>query len=149
MDHHLAQVNIARMLAPLDDPVMAEFVDELERINALGASSPGFVWIMAEGDDHGGNTDLRFWDDDELIANITVWESVEALMDFTLRTEHVEFLRRRREWFHPMREAHHAMWWVPAGHRPDLAEAEDRLAHLRAHGPTPYAFTPKRPFPPA
>ena len=145
--HHLAQVNIARMLAPLDDPVMAGFVDELDRINALGAAQPGFVWIMAEGDEHGGNTDLRVFDDPELISNVTVWESLESLLDFTLRTEHVEFLRRRREWFHPMAEAHLAMWWVPAGHRPTLPEAEARLRHLREHGPTAQAFTPRRPFP--
>lgn len=148
MAHHLAQVNIARMRAPLDEPSMAGFVDNLERINALGAASPGFVWIMQDGDEHGGNTDVHFFGDPELITNITVWEDVASLMDYALRTEHVEFLRRRREWFVPMDEPHLAAWWVPAGHVPDVAEAENRLLHLRVHGPTAHAFTLQRPFPP-
>lgn len=146
--HQLAQLNIARMRAPLDDPAMAGFVDELERINALGEASPGFVWIMAEGEDHGGNTDVRVFDDEELISNLTVWEQLEPLLDYVLRTEHVEFLRRRREWFQPMEQDHLVLWWVPTGHRPTLAEAEARLLHLREHGPTGQAFTPRRPFPP-
>ena len=146
--HHLAQVNVARMRAPLDSPVMGGFVDELDRVNALGAASPGFVWIMAEGDEHGGNTDLRVFGDDGLISNVTVWTSLDALMDFTLRTEHVAFLRRRREWFLPMTESHLVLWWVPAGHVPDLAEAERRLTHLRTHGPTARAFTPRVRFDP-
>ncbi len=146
--HQLAQLNIARMRAPLDDPSMAGFVDNLERINALGASSPGFVWIMQEGDEHGGNTDVRFYDDEELIVNLTVWQDLGTLLDFTLRTEHVEFLRRRREWFVPMQEAFLALWWVPAGHRPTLAEAETRLTYLREHGPSPVVFTPRTPFDP-
>lgn len=148
MAHHLAQVNIARMRAPLDDAVMADFVDNLDRINALGAASPGFVWIMQDGDEHGGNTGVAFFGDPTLISNITVWESLDALLDFVLRTEHVAFLRRRREWFVPMPEPHQAAWWVPAGHVPDVREAEDRLLHLRLHGPTPHAFTPRHPFPP-
>lgn len=147
--HHLAQVNIARMRAPLDDPRMAGFVDELDRINALGAAQPGFVWIMQEGDEHGGNTDVRFFGDDTLIVNLTVWEDLDTLMDFVLRTEHVEFLRRRREWFVRMEAPHVVVWWVPAGHHPDVREAEDRMLHLRAHGPTPHAFTLQRSFPPA
>lgn len=147
MTFHLAQVNIARMRAPLDDPLMADFVDNLDRLNDLGRSSPGFVWIMAEGDEHGGNTDVRFFDDADLISNVTLWTDLDALMDYALRTEHVQFLRRRREWFVPMGQDHLALWWVPAGHRPTLAEAEDRLRHLRTHGPTTHAFTPRQPFP--
>ena len=138
MVHHLAQVNIARMRAPLDDPVMAGFMDNLDHVNGLGASMPGFVWIMGEEGD--GNTDLRFFDDPELIANVTVWEDLASLEEFVLRTEHVDFLRRRREWFVPIDEAAVCGWWVPAGHRPTLEEAEDRLRHLREHGSTPYAF---------
>ena len=147
MEHHLAQVNIARMRAPLDDPVMAEFVDNLDRINGLGAQQPGFVWIMSEGDEHGGNTDVEFLGDPTLISNITVWESLDALNDFVLRTEHVDFLRRRREWFVPIAEEHLACWWIPAGHEPTVDEAEERLLHLRAHGPTEHAFTPRQPYP--
>lgn len=148
MVHHLAQVNIARMRYPLDDPRMADFVDNLDRINALGAASAGFVWIMQDGDEHGGNTDVAFFGDSTLISNITVWEDLAALRAFTLETEHVQFLRRRREWFLPPTSPSVALWWVPAGHVPDVREAEERILHLRAHGPTPEAFTFKRPFPP-
>lgn len=147
MEHHLAQVNIARMRAPLDDPVMAEFVDNIDRINALGTQQPGFVWIMSEGDEHGGNTDVAFFGEPDLISNITVWTDLDALLDFTLRTEHVEFLRRRRDWFLPMEEPHLALWWIPAGHEPTVAECEERLLYLREHGPTPYAFTPRSAHP--
>lgn len=148
MRHHLAQVNIARMRAPLDDPIMAGFTDNLERINALGASSPGFVWIMSEGEEHGGNTDIAFFGDEQLISNITVWADLESLLDFTLRSEHVDFLRRRREWFVPIEEEHLALWWVPVGHEPSVEEAEQRLLHLREHGPSAHAFTPRAIHPP-
>ncbi|MDX1511717.1 MAG: DUF3291 domain-containing protein [Nitriliruptorales bacterium] len=147
MEHHLAQVNIARMRAPLDEEIMAGFVNNLDRINTLGTQQPGFVWIMSEGDEHGGNTDVEFFGDPTLISNITVWESLDALNDFVLRTEHVDFLRRRREWFLPIEQEHLACWWVPVGHEPTVAEAEERLLHLRTHGPTEHAFTPRQPFP--
>ncbi|WP_370325412.1 DUF3291 domain-containing protein [Euzebya sp.] len=148
MSHHLAQVNVARMRHPLDDPRMAGFVDNLDRINGIGAAAPGFVWIMQEGDAHGGNTDVAFFGDPGLISNITVWQDLESLLDFTLRTEHVDFLRRRREWFLPAEAPSVALWWVPESHLPDVAEAEDRLLHLRAHGPSPTAFTFRRAFEP-
>jgi hypothetical protein len=141
----LAQVNVGRIRAPIDSPELADFVDNLERINTLGDASPGFVWRLQT--DAGDATAVPVFNDPEMILNLTVWESVEALADFAYRTAHKEFLRRRREWFVPMDEGYLALWWVPAGHRPTVAEAEERLVHLRAHGPTLHAFTFRDRFP--
>ena len=146
-EHHLAQLNVARMLAPLDTEQMSGFVEALDPINALGDASPGFVWRMQD-EDTGNNTGDRFLGDDMMIVNITVWESIDAVADFAYRSGHVEVMRQRAKWFEPMAEAYLALWWVPAGHRPAIPEAEERLTHLREHGPTARAFTFRRPFPP-
>ena len=145
MPYHLAQVNVARLVAPIDSPELADFVANLEPINTLGDASPGFVWRLQT--DAGDATAVPVFDDAEMIVNLTVWESVEALAEFAYRTDHKDFLRRRREWFVPMDEAYLALWWVPAGHDPTVAEAEERLLNLRAHGPTAYAFTFRDRFP--
>jgi len=143
----LAQLNVARLVAPLDDPQIADFVGALDRINALAEASPGFVWRL-QGD--GGNaTDIRVAGDPLTIVNLSVWESIDALFDFTYRTGHSKVLARRRDWFEPAAAAHLVLWWVPSGHRPDLAEALDRLERLRGDGPTALAFTFKRRFMPA
>ena len=145
MPSHLAQVNVARLRAPLDSPELADFVAALEPVNASGDASPGFVWRLQT--DAGDATAIAVFGDDSLIVNLTVWQSVEALADFAYRSDHKEVLRRRREWFVPMEEAFLALWWVPAGHEPTVTEAEERLLHLRAHGPTSYAFTFRDRFP--
>lgn len=146
MAHHLAQLNVARLLAPLDSPQLADFVAGLEPINALADASPGFVWrLQGEG---GDATAIRAFDDDAVIVNMSTWESIDALRDFVHRhADHRAALRRRREWFAPADEASVVLWWVAAGHRPDPAEAKERLAHLQAHGPTAVAFTFRHPFP--
>jgi Domain of unknown function (DUF3291) len=143
---HIAQVNVGRLVAPVTAPEVAEFMALLEPINALADTSPGFVWRLQS--DSGNATDIRPFDDDELLINMSVWRSLEELRDFTYRTAHVDVLRRRREWFHKLVEAHLALWWVPVGHIPTPAEAEERLRLLRAHGPTPEAFTFRAPFGP-
>jgi hypothetical protein len=143
---HLAQVNVARLRAPLDSPQLADFVAGLEPINALGDSSPGFVWRLQTED--GDATAVPVLDDDSLLVNLTVWESIEALAEFAYRGRHRQVMRRRREWFEKMAEAYLALWWVPAGHVPTVKEAEERLLRLRRHGPTPLAFTFRTPFPP-
>lgn len=141
----LAQLNVARARAPLDSPAMADFVANLDRINTLGEASPGFVWRFK--DESGNATSVRAFDDPRLIVNLTVWASVEALSRYAYRSDHVGILRRRREWFVPFDGPSLVLWWVPAGHRPTLAEAKGRLAQLTAGGPTPEAFTLKRAFP--
>jgi hypothetical protein len=143
---HLAQYNIARLLTPLDDPRNADFVTNLERVNRLGDASPGFVWRLQTPD--GTSTSVRVRDDDRILVNVTVWESVQALFGFTYHSGHVEMYRRRREWFEEMIEAYAVLWWVPAGHIPSVEEADERLDYLRAHGPTPHAFTFKQRFDP-
>src|SRR5215211_3751648 len=116
--HHLAQLNIARLLAPIDSPQLAEFVALLPETNALAERSPGFVWrLRADGADDA--TSLRPYGQD-MIVNLSVWESVEALREFTYRSVHLEPLRRRREWFAPLGSHHLVLWWVPAGHLPSL-----------------------------
>ena len=143
---HLAQINIGRMKGPLDGPIMAGFMARLDELNALAEKSDGFVWRM-QGDE-GNNTYLRPYEDERIIVNMSVWESIPALRAYVYSGAHLEVYKQRRDWFSYMKEAATAMWWVPAGHVPDVAEARERLAHLRAHGPTPFAFPFGAPFPP-
>ncbi len=138
-DHHLAQANFGRMLAPIDSPALAGFAAALDPVNALADAAPGFVWRLQ--DDAGNATSFRPFDDDLLIVNMSVWESAEALSEFTYRGGHRAIMLRRREWFAPMDEAHLVLWWVPAGHVPDVDEAKERIDLLRRVGPSPAAFT--------
>jgi Domain of unknown function (DUF3291) len=144
--YHVAQVNVGLPLEPLSSARLAAFVAALEPINALADRSPGFVWRMQTED--GDATAVRGFGDDRLIINMSVWESVETLGAYVFGSGHVEIMRRRREWFEPLRESVTALWWLPAGQLPTVADAESRLAHLRTHGPTPTAFTLRRSFPP-
>jgi hypothetical protein len=142
--YQLAQLNIAQMRTPIDSPEMADFVANLDRINALADNAPGFVWRLQSDD--GNATSLRPFGDDTLV-NMSVWADVQSLSDYVYKSLHVEIMKRRKEWFDRMEEAYHVLWWVPAGHRPDEAEAMQRLQILRAMGPTERAFTFKQPFP--
>jgi hypothetical protein len=143
---HLAQLNIALPREPLDAPLLADFVAALDPVNAAADGSPGFVWRLQT--DAGDATGIRAFGDDRLIVNMSTWASLEALRAFAYgNREHLAVLRRRREWFERM-EVAQCLWWVPAGHAPPVAEAEARLALLRADGPTPRAFTFQRSFPP-
>jgi hypothetical protein len=144
--HHLAQFNISTLRRPLDHPDLAGFVGGLEEINGLADRSDGFVWRLQT--DAGDLTSLRPYDDPEVIVNLTVWTSVEALRAFAYRSGHLAFLRRRSEWFVPMPGESVVAWWVPAGHRPDVPEAKDRLQRLNAAGSTPDAFNLRQAFPP-
>ena len=144
--HHLAQLNIGRTKAPLDSELLSGFVEALEHVNALADSSPGFVWRLQT--EEGDATSIRAFEDELMIVNMSVWDSVEALWDFVYDSGHLEVMRRRREWFTRMREAFMCLWWIPAGELPTVADAEDRLERLRAEGPTPYAFTFKQRFEP-
>lgn len=142
--YHLAQINIGRLIAPLDSPIVADFVNNLDAINAVAEASPGFVWrLKGEGNNA---TDILAFDDPSIQINMSVWESPEALAAFVYRSGHVTFMRRRREWFEPM-ETFMALWWVPAGHTPTAAEGRARLETLARLGPTAQAFTFKDLFP--
>lgn len=136
--HHLAELNVGRLIAPVDDPRVAEFIGALDRINGLGKRMPGFVWIM-EGEG-AGNTDAAIDGDAQYVPNLTVWEDIASLEHFVWNTVHKQFYDRRAEWFEVLGAMHFVMWWVPEGHRPTLNEALDRLDHLRAHGDTDHAF---------
>ncbi|GGY46909.1 DUF3291 domain-containing protein [Streptomyces tanashiensis] len=136
---HLAQLNVAKLRFPLDDPRVAPFVEMLDSVNDAADAAPGFVWRLVE-DGEADATGLRPLGDD-VIVNLSVWETQEALWDFAYRSGHLEVMRKRRDWFHRHVEAHLVLWWVPAGHVPTVGEAVERLAHLRAHGPSPRAFT--------
>jgi hypothetical protein len=140
----VAQINIARMLAPLDSPVMSEFVANLESINALADHSPGFVWRLTGGGDDA--TALRAFDDPLIIVNMSVWESMDALHDYVYRSAHGSIARKRRQWFEPSGEPYYALWWVPRGHVPTVDEGKARLAHLVRHGATAHAFWFGLPF---
>ncbi|WP_037708935.1 DUF3291 domain-containing protein [Streptomyces griseus] len=137
--HHLAQLNLAALRHPLDDPRTAPFVEMLDPVNAAADAAPGFVWRLVE-EGTPDATGLRPAGEN-VIVNLSVWETRDALWDFTYRSGHLEVMRRRREWFQRHVEAHLVLWWVPAGHLPTVGEALDRLADLRAHGPSPRAFT--------
>jgi hypothetical protein len=143
VDHELAQMNLAQPRAPLDSPVMAEFMANLDRINALAEASPGFVWRLQT--DAGNATALRPMGPDALV-NMSVWRDAGSLGEFVLKSGHVEFLKRRREWFERIAEAYVVLWWVPRGHRPTVEEGVARLMALRANGPTPHAFTFRHAF---
>ncbi len=140
----LAQLNVARLLEPLDSPRLAGFVAALDEVNAVADAAPGFVWRLQT--ESGNATDVRPWGED-VIVNMSVWASVEALRDYVYGPEHAAVLRLRREWFAVLGTPHLVLWWVPAGHRPDLVEAGERLARLERDGPGPEAFTLRVPFP--
>jgi hypothetical protein len=146
MTYHIAQLNIGRVRAPVDDPLMADFTDNLTRINTLGHNTPGFVWQLLTED--GDSTAFRmFTEDDRLLINMTVWSDIDALFAFTYQSEHTDYFRHRRAWFEKLEDFPAlVLWWIPAGHHPTLAEARTRLLHLSDHGPTPLAFTFKQRF---
>ena len=146
MKHHLAQLNVARLRAPLDSPMLVEFVEALEPLNALADEAPGFMWRLQTED--GDATAIRAFEDDMLLVNMSVWESVNDLAAFVYRSDHRRVMIRRREWFERMKDSYTVLWWVEAGHRPSVMEAKDRLATLRREGATPSAFTFRSPFPP-
>src|ERR1700758_2910135 len=137
--YHIAQVNIGRILAELNDPVMAGFVNRLDEINALADASPGFVWRLIVN--NGNATYLRPFEDSQMLLNMSVWKTVEQLRDFVYKTMHVELLRERHAWFEKLAGGYTGLWGGLGGLIPNVDWAERRFAHLEAHGPTEFAFT--------
>lgn len=151
MSFDLAEVNVSRLLAPLDSPLLHDFMAALDQVNADGDRASGFRWRLQTED--GNATAVRAFGFEVdgshgVIVNLTTWASLESLAAFVFSGEHLAIMRRRREWFHRPVEAMTALWWVPSGHRPSTDEAEDRVRHLRRHGPTSTAFTIRTTFPP-
>ncbi len=143
---HLAQLNVGRLVAPLESETLAGFVSALEPINALADRHPGFVWRLQT--EAGDATSIRPTEDDLFLINMSVWSSLEQLRAFVYSTAHVHVLRQRRAWFEQLATAHMVLWWVPAGQIPTIDEALERLERLRQDGPTPAAFTFRAPFEP-
>ena len=139
---HLAQLNVAKMVAPLESPAMADFVARLETVNARAESAPGFIWRLR--DEGAGATSIRIFDDDLLLVNMSVWQSPEALNNFVYKqSDDSEALRKRREWFESPNEAMVACWIVAEGHQPSLEEARNKLMLLREIGSSREAFSLK------
>jgi hypothetical protein len=144
--HQLAQVNLARMRAELNSPELGAFLAAVDPIGRLAQQSPGFVWRLRTAHGHGVVT--RHHDDGLAIVNVSVWQSYEALHAFTYRSPHGALIRRRAEWFLPTRQPSTALWWVQAGHRPDVDDALRHLAVLRRYGPSARAFSLRHRFQP-
>jgi hypothetical protein len=144
-DFVLAQINIARLLAPIDDPLLSSFVAELESINALAESSPGFIWRLKS--EVGNATDVPYNDDPFVIVNMSVWTTPEALRDYTDKSRHAEIVKQRRSWFEKADKPHYCLWWIPSNHTPTVAEGRERLEHYQRHGATPHSFWFSQLFP--
>ena len=139
--HHLAELNVGRLLAPTDDPRVADFMAALDKVNGLGKRMPGFVWMMeGSGQPGTGNTETKIGGDAQFVSNLTVWTDVQSLEHFVWNTVHRAFYERRAEWFEVLGKMHFVMWWVPVGHKPTLDEALERLAEVQAKGDTDRAF---------
>ena len=135
---HLAQANIARMRAPREDPSMSSFYEQLEYINSVADRAPGFIWRLQgpEGD----ATAIRVFEDERILFNMSVWESVESLFEYVYKSDHRGPLRDRRNWFEKMESPTVVMWWIPAGTLPTVEEARARFERLNRDGPTSEAF---------
>ena len=143
---HLCQANVGLMKAPLDSPLMQEFKDNLEPINALADRSPGFVWRLQT--ETGDATSIQLFDNPLIIYNMSVWESTEALFDYTYHSDHTKFMANRSKWFSPYPMSYLVLWWIEAGQLPERSEGKHRLEYLDQHGPSSYAFTLKQVFQP-
>jgi len=143
--YYIAQINIAHMRAPLTDPIMEDFVAQLAPINALADQSPGFIWRLQSED--GDATSIKVYDDDMIIINLTVWESLDALREYVYKSAHQGVLRDRKRWFEKFDGPYYALWWIPAGQFPSTEEGKERLDNLREHGETVHAFSFQHVFP--
>jgi hypothetical protein len=142
--YYLAQINIALMKAPLEDPIMAEFANALDKVNEIADRSPGFVWRLKSSS--GNATDIRAYGDPKMLVNLSVWQTVEQLKDYVYQSLHGGFFVRRRQWFERYQGANFAMWWIPVGELPSVEEAKVRLEYLELHGDSPVSFTFSRPY---
>jgi len=146
MNYHLAQINIGRLLAPVDDPKIADFVVQLDPINALADHAPGFVWRLQSAS--GNATDILYDPrDTSILLNMSVWESIESLRNYVYRSDHMKVLLDRAKWFEKLDKAIYCLWWIPSGHIPSVAEGRERMEHYQKHGATRHAFWFSKMFP--
>ncbi len=145
MSHHLAQINVAQAKAPLDSPLMQDFAAQLDAVNALAAASPGFVWAYTDAE--GDETQKLVYPDPLTLVNMSIWTDVDALKTYVYRGQHGTAFKRRQDWFESTAGPNYALWWIPAGTKPSVAEGKRRLDLLAAHGPTADAFTFRELFP--
>ncbi|RWY57123.1 DUF3291 domain-containing protein [Mucilaginibacter gilvus] len=139
MANNLAQINIGKIKgADINDPVMIDFVNQLDEINSLAEHSKGFVWRLKG--DYNNATDANAFDDVQIIINMSVWEKVDDLKDYVYNTKHRELLKNKRQWFEKLDRVFMVLWYIPQGHIPTIDEAKARLDYLQKHGPTPFAF---------
>lgn len=143
-EYNLAQINIALMKAPLQDPVMAEFAAALDEVNLTADKHPGFVWRLQTPS--GNATDIRAYPDYRMLVNLSVWQSVESLKAYVYQSLHGEFFTQRRKWFEKYQGEHFCMWWVPAGYFPTVEEGKAKLEYLALHGDSPECFTFVKPY---
>jgi len=146
MEYHLAQVNIAKMLADLNDPIMSGFVNRLDEINSLADSSPGFVWRFQT--DQGDATYLRPYDDDTILFNMSVWESIDTLKSYVYNSTHLELIQSKKNWFSKLTEPHMALWWIAKGHIPDVDEGLAKIELIKHKGVSESVFTFSNPINP-
>jgi len=140
---HLAQVNIAKKLAPLDDPIMQDFINNVDKMNTIADSSEGFIWRMKDEDK---DLSAQVFQDDSLVINISIWENLDTLFSYTYKSGHIEVFKRKKEWFSKMKMLHMAFWYIPEGYEPSFQDAKSRLDYLNTHGDSPFAFTFKNKF---
>ena len=144
-EFHLAQFNIARALGTMDEPVMREFAENLERINGLADANPQFVWRLQS--EQGDATDILAYEDESLLVNMSVWQSLDALRDYVYASEHLDFLKKKKHWFEKVKGPSLVLWWIPAGTLPSIEDGKQALEHLRVHGSSPRGFTFANPEP--
>lgn len=144
--YQLAQINIAQMKgSDFNDPVMADFVANIDRINQIAEASPGFVWRLKDEQDNALN--INPFEDSSLLINISVWEAIAPLESFVYGAMHLEIMKRKKEWFHHFKGFYYALWWIKAGEYPSAVEAEKQLAFPQENGPTEKVFTFKETYP--
>lgn len=145
MKYHLVQLNVAKMNADIEDPIMASFVQRIDEINSLAENSKGFIWRFQ--DDQGDATYLRPFEDPRILFNMSVWEEIEDLMNYVYTSKHLELLKSKNEWFTKLGEAHLALWWIEKGRLPSVEEALNKLDFIKKNGPSQEVFTFAKRFP--
>ena len=146
LKYHLAQVNIGKILAPMDSPQMSEFKNNLDRINALAEASEGFIWRLK--DDNNNATSIKVFEDDFMLINMSVWKDIDVLYKYVYESAHMEYLKNRKAWFEKLADKYMALWWIPESHIPTPLEAIERINHIRQFGETAFAFGFKKRFTP-